>query len=114
MVAMITLRLTPEQQKAVRKLAALNSKVSANELAFNLVNSALKSKFKYEFVGEKTHKSLGERWDNAAQFLGADKMPQTRDAFIKAQMVESKDLFDELERVKFEEPKVVATEPEKK
>jgi hypothetical protein len=92
----IIVNLSEIQQRAIRKMALQSGKLSNEEFAENLVNSAIKNRLTQMFMSDAAKEKLAKRWDNAASFIGADMMPQTRGEFISNQLADVKELLSEL------------------
>lgn len=77
----VAVTVTEAQAKAIRKLAFASSKKSASELADDLFAQVVRGRFKAK--AESAKQIAGEKWDTAAQIMGADKMPMPRAEYIK-------------------------------
>lgn len=90
----VTVNVTPELSKAIRILSR-SSKLSASDMANNLFTQIVRGRLKAK--AESAAEDAAAKWQNAADIMGADKMPVPKVDYVRKYVEEYRLLLSDLQ-----------------
>ena len=93
-VETVAVTVAPALSKAILVLARADKKRNASQLADALLTQAVKGRMNQK--RDKANETYGQKWDDAAQIMGADKMPMPKADYIKRSVAEIDEILSGL------------------
>lgn len=90
----VAVTISEAQAKAIRMLARSSAKKSASELADDLFAQVVRGRFKAK--AESAKAIAAEKWNTAAQIMGAEKMPMPLADYVKTYETEFAEILRDL------------------
>ena len=93
-VETVSVTIAPSLATALRTLARGDKKRNASQLAEALLVQSVKGRMNQK--REKANETYSQKWDDAAQIMGVDKMPMPKADYIKRSVAEIDEILSGL------------------